>query len=127
MAHSESVVIALPNDATAPGLARSFIVEHGVDLAGDVVADAELLVSELVTNALRHGEPEIRLWLCTHPPSLGVAVEDAGDSSRVAPQEPEADQCSGRGLKIVDAIATSWGVTANEPPPGKTVWFELGA
>ena len=125
MTVSEAVVLTLPNDTTAPGLARQFIAEHSGELSRQVEADAELLVSELVTNAVRHGRPEITVRLCTDPPKVGVAVDDCGDAAIEGPTCPEPEQTSGRGLLIVDAVASAWGVTPHAPPPGKTVWFEL--
>lgn len=118
--------MALPYDATAPAVARTFVVEHGSQLSSDVISDAELLVSELVTNALRHGHPDISVQMSTNPPCVGVAVRDGGGTEAIVPRSPAPAETSGRGLMIVDAVASSWGVTAEQPPPGKTVWFELG-
>ena len=126
MAEPESVVIDLPYDATAPAIARTFVAEHGSGLSSDVMHDAELLVSELVTNALRHGDPDITLQMSTHPPRLGVGVVDRGEADSIAPRNPPPGQPDGRGLMIVDAIASAWGVHPIDPPPGKIVWFELG-
>lgn len=92
----------------------------------DIVANAELLVSEIVTNAVRHGAGEITLRLRLDPPGIGVAVSDTSDRLPVvSPAPPPADQGSGRGLLIVDAVSSDWGVTRHRPPPGKTVWFDV--
>ena len=126
MAETESVVIDLPYDATAPAIARSFVADHGSGLPSELMLDAELLVSELVTNALRHGDPDITLQMSTHPPRLGVAVLDHGAADSITPRDPDPARTDGRGLMIVNAIASAWGVEPIDPPPGKMVWFELG-
>ena len=119
-------MIALPSTEVAPALARSFLNEWGRELPPDVLADALLVVSELVTNAIRHGKPTVTLNVSVDPPGIGIAVDDAGQAlPDLAAQRPSADATTGRGLLIVDTLATRWGVTANQPPPGKTVWFEL--
>jgi serine/threonine-protein kinase RsbW len=55
-----------------------------------------------------------------------VYVHDDGQevpSTDVRPPTPDAP--SGRGLVIVDRLSSDWGVIASDPPPGKTVWFQL--
>ncbi|MDT4912921.1 MAG: hypothetical protein QOC66_2049 [Pseudonocardiales bacterium] len=125
---SEQLRIALPPDSAAPGIARNFVVDRGAGLPVNMVTDAELLVSELVSNAVLHGSPEITLRVALDPSRIGVAVHDEGasvPSTSVAP--PPRTMSSGRGLMIVDRLSAAWGVTLSDPPPGKTVWFELGA
>lgn len=116
--------IPLPPSANAPAIARTFVEERSGDLAPALVDDALVLVSELVTNAVLHGQPEIRLRLRRIPPGIGVAVSDEGDDlDQVRPSHPSARATSGRGLAIVDTLAADWGVQAGTP--GKVVWFEL--
>jgi len=120
--------LPLPHGAKAPELARQYLVEHAPWLEPDLLADALLIVSELVTNAVRHGQPDIVLRLRNNPPRVGGAVEDTGPEMPMpASAAPEAAKPSGRGLLIVDALADEWGVVPREPPPGKAVWFELAA
>ena len=119
--------LTLPNSAHAPELARRYIAEHASWLEPGLLADALLIVSELVTNAIRYGQPDILLSLRNDPPRVGVAVQDAGrDLPVVASGTPDFMQPSGRGLLIVDALADDWGVIPQDPSPGKIVWFELG-
>ncbi len=88
--------------------------------------DAELLVSELVTNAVQasngRADAVVRLWLVADDDSLVLAVWDDGDGlparCEVGPFEP-----GGRGLLIVDALSSSWGAYATVP--GKCVWCRL--
>jgi two-component sensor histidine kinase len=85
---------------------------------------ALLLVSELVTNAIRHGTPPVRLSLRLDRERLRVEVTD---SSPVLPEltRPDPDQIGGRGLQIVQLLAARWGASASSRRLGKTVWFEL--
>ncbi|MEU9303940.1 ATP-binding protein [Streptomyces sp. NPDC048269] len=83
--------------------------------------DVSLCVSELATNALRHGVPRGRgylLRLYVFDGMVRVEVHDSGPGlSRMADRPP------GRGLTIVAALADDWGVLPRRP--GKTVWCEL--
>ncbi len=119
--------ISLPHDASAPALARQFIDEHRDHLDPSLIEDAQLLVTEIVTNAVRHGRPQIVVELRLEPPALGIAVADAGahmpDRPAVMPVDPAAT--GGRGLGIVDALATQWGVIPGDGAAGKIVWFDI--
>ena len=98
---------------------------------GELADDAEMIVSELVTNALEATRKErldspIRLTLIAGPGSLLIAVWDAADSAP-APREADGDALSGRGLLIVEALSAQWDC---KPGPadrgGKTVRALLG-
>jgi anti-sigma regulatory factor (Ser/Thr protein kinase) len=102
--------------------ARHWVAER---LAGTpheaLTADAELVVSELVTNALLHGAP---------PVTVSVEVGDVvrivvSDGSRSAPMRgrARADAMTGRGIALVASLARDWGVETR--PVGKAVWCEL--
>jgi anti-sigma regulatory factor (Ser/Thr protein kinase) len=92
-------------------------------MSDDIVDIAELLVSELITNALVHGAGDPELVLTVDPPRIRVEVRDADPTVDFGPVVGEASRTHGRGLAIVDALATSWGV---EPRwDGKAVWFVL--
>ncbi|MCU1595331.1 MAG: ATP-binding region ATPase domain protein [Frankiales bacterium] len=84
---------------------------------------AVLLTSEVVTNAVEHAGPgPVRLSADGRPDRVRVEVCDDSDVQPVVrPLDEEAT--SGRGLSMVAALATTWGVTARHP--GKAVWFEL--
>jgi anti-sigma regulatory factor (Ser/Thr protein kinase) len=125
-AHTDGVVLELSPGADAPAIARRFVDEHAGSLPAGLKQDAQLLVSEVVTNAVVHGRPTITLSVSLYPPGIGVAVHDTGDQMPVAsPTRPEPGSASGRGLLIVQALASTWGVIPSDPPPGKTVWFQL--
>jgi anti-sigma regulatory factor (Ser/Thr protein kinase) len=124
--HDLVATLELPHDTRAAGIARRFVEENSDHLPSELVEDAQLLVSEIVGNAVRYGRPDITLRVRLHPPGIGVEVIDTGGALPQVPGEPPPPtQPSGRGLLIVDALATAWGVSPNEPPPGKVVWFDL--
>ncbi|MEW2115885.1 MULTISPECIES: ATP-binding protein [unclassified Streptomyces] len=94
------------------------LTDHAVDLL-DV---AELLVSELVTNAVLHAASPFRFTLWA---AHGVLRCEVTDTGRRTPRVRCAGVAeSGRGMFLVDALARRWG--CHQDGPGKTVWFELG-
>jgi len=99
-------------------LVRDLLTGH----AGITVDDAVLVTDELVTNARRHGEaPRIcRLSLIDHGRCLRIEVDDA--SSR-EPRIRTPDHTGGRGLILVDRLASRWGFDHEDNH--KTVWAEL--
>jgi len=86
----------------------------------DIVA---LLTSELVTNAIRHGEPPVRLRAERSETAVTVSVEDASASAPVAVEPAAWDASGGRGLHLVESLADGWGVKRNGA--GKQVWFRV--
>jgi PAS domain S-box-containing protein len=104
--------------ARAREQAREQLLAWGLD---DLVDTTELLVSELVTNALRHGYGDIRLRLLLDR-SL---VCEVWDSALVQPRRRRARDTDegGRGLQLVTMLSESWG--SRRTHRGKTVWFEL--
>ena len=93
-------------------------------VAGVDAEDAELLVTELVTNALRHGGPGVDLWVRRLPSGgLRMEVVDGRGGSTPEVQRPSDDAEGGRGLVIVQALASRWG--AERLSAGKQVWCEL--
>jgi anti-sigma regulatory factor (Ser/Thr protein kinase) len=110
---------------SAPRRARRFLEETcGRWLAADFVADAALVVSELVTNAVRHAGTEMRVSLELCDGTLTVSVRDHGPGlPRLVP--PAERGFGGQGLAIVVRLAQAWGV-AVEDDGGKAVWCRLG-
>jgi anti-sigma regulatory factor (Ser/Thr protein kinase) len=83
-----------------------------------------LLTSELVTNAVRHGQGVVTVEVDCDERAIAVAVgDDNGDQVSAPSEDPLAE--SGRGTTIVSAVATSWGIRAREDGVGKIVWFIL--
>lgn len=100
----------------------------------DNTDDAVLLVSELVSNCVRHGVPPARLTLRLRSGRLRIAVGDAGAGRprpvlSLVPQRGTVNGVlineQGRGLALVDELATTWGVSDHAAGQGKTVWCEL--
>jgi anti-sigma regulatory factor (Ser/Thr protein kinase) len=111
-------------DRNAPGLARlavqEFCEELGVDGDGD---SAQLVASELVTNAVVHAGTDIDLTLRLIPPLLHVAVRDGSTQPARIADIVDQSSPSGRGLLLVDALSTAWGsVVLNS---GKVVWATI--
>ncbi|KOU07362.1 hypothetical protein ADK86_04905 [Streptomyces sp. NRRL F-5755] len=93
---------------------------------GYLVDDAELVVSELLTNAIVHGRVPgrlVRVHLTVGKEVLRVAVSDAKGEVRPSVRESGADGVGGWGLLLVQEVAVRWGVRDREI--GKTVWCEL--
>ncbi|MFF3395498.1 SpoIIE family protein phosphatase [Streptomyces sp. NPDC002669] len=112
----------LPREPRSVGrareLARGRLLAWDLD---DLVDTTELLVSELVTNALRYGEGEIRLRLLRDR-TLVCEVWDAGLVQPRRRRARDTDE-GGRGLQLVGLMSVAWG--SRRTPRGKTVWFEL--
>ncbi len=85
---------------------------------------AELLLSEVLTNALIHTRNGAVVTVTSLPARLRVEVRDFLAGQETTPYVPNADDGThGRGLLLVQSLADSWGVTAQAL--GKVVWFEL--
>ncbi|MFE0448531.1 SpoIIE family protein phosphatase [Streptomyces sp. PDY-4] len=113
---------ALPREPRSVGRAREYARAQLLDWDLEPLVDTtELLVSELVTNALRYGEGEIRLRLLLDR----TLVCEVWDSGLVQPRRRRARDTDegGRGLQLVGLLSAAWG--SRRTPRGKTVWFEL--
>jgi anti-sigma regulatory factor (Ser/Thr protein kinase) len=101
--------------------ARRFVQEVLSDRPFELVQAAELMASELATNCVRHAQTEFELTIHTQG-QIRIEVRDAGEG-RPRLLSPAEREISGRGLRIVEAMADAWGIipVAN----GKTVWFTL--
>lgn len=119
-------VAVLPAEPQSAQRARSMVLEACTRWdAGKVCADTELVVTELVANAVRHAGTAIvvRLVELTETPG-GVRAEVSDSSTRpVRPRHAGGLEESGRGLLLVDLLSRRWGETATES--GKTVWAEI--
>jgi anti-sigma regulatory factor (Ser/Thr protein kinase) len=114
----------LPCDAASASHARSFVGEacqaQGVD--AETAELARLVVSELVTNAVVQGCREVALSLGVASEMVAGAVTDYGGGLPRLLEAPLATE-GGRGLNIVAATASAWGLRVHDE--GKSVWFEL--
>jgi two-component sensor histidine kinase len=118
-------VIDLEPSTFAPAQARRAVRQVVSQLvAPDVAHTAELLVSELVTNAVTHGTGRVRLMIDCANHCLSITVsDDESAAPQIQPERPLSD--GGRGLRMIESLASSWGVTQRLDRPGKDVWFRL--
>jgi len=114
--------VTLPRSDNAAAAARNALRQsYAARVDGDLLADAELLVSELASNALLHGRGEITLRARLDAARLFVEVIDEGSGFEHTLRREEFAQVGGWGLDIVEDVASRWGVHE-----GTThVWFEL--
>lgn len=123
-------VILLPHTPSSVAVARKCL---SADLASwgvreSVVDDANVIISELFSNALRHARPlpsgQIKVVWTRDGDSFEVAVCDGGASTEPRIGQPALSSLGGRGLGIVETLAECWGVRHNEGG-GTTVWAVL--
>jgi anti-sigma regulatory factor (Ser/Thr protein kinase) len=117
--------IDLPGGLQAPQMARRAIEQHfSAGLSGELLGSVQLLTTELVSNAVRHGgageEETVVLHLATSESCLRVEVCDSG--SGFQPGHPTPYGEGGYGLFLVSEVSSRWGVSHDE---GNCAWFEL--
>ncbi|MFI8200112.1 SpoIIE family protein phosphatase [Streptomyces sp. NPDC085942] len=112
----------LSQERRAPATARTLVRDRlqGWGLDEDTVEASELIVSELVTNAVRYGDPPLRLRLLLDS-TLTCEVHDGSTASPHLRHARTVDE-GGRGLFIVSTLASHWG--ARHGPDGKVLWTE---
>lgn len=119
--------VSLPTDDTAPATARRsarlVLDQWDLDHVRDIVL---VVVSELVTNAVQHGHPPVRMSFRQDSDRLTVGVHDSLPPLRNgAASDPGPEAESGRGLYIVSALGSVTG--SRDEPAGKVVWVEFDA
>jgi hypothetical protein len=116
--------LELAADSDAPASSRAFVAALGPIGLDGVTDTVVLLVSELVTNVVRHTPCDsLALLVLVADDLVRVEVSD-GDGTRfphIAPLRPT--EPGGLGLRLVDTLSSRWGVTATER--GKCVWFDI--
>lgn len=118
-------VIDLEPSGLAPAQARRVVRRMVSPLVpADVVHTAELLVSELVTNAITHGTGTVRLFVDCVNHCVSVTVSDDDPASPELQPERLLSE-GGRGLRMIESLAGSWGVKPHDDGQGKDVWFRL--
>jgi anti-sigma regulatory factor (Ser/Thr protein kinase) len=134
MADSGDEAAAPPLDADAEvphrvdsiPAARAFLTQllHGWDVSDQVIDDASLLTTELMSNAVEHGTGVVHLEISVHDGLLRIGVHDDAVELPVK-REVDDSRVGGRGIWLVQSIAHDWGSDSSGAAPGKTVWFEL--
>jgi anti-sigma regulatory factor (Ser/Thr protein kinase) len=121
--------------------ARRFAARAVTPVHPDLCDAVMLLVSELATNAIRHGRSDYSVDARVLPAGVRVEVTDRGPgetggsaasfpaaaSGHALSAESSSPESGGRGLRIVEALADVWGVVAKPPEAGRMVWFEMRA
>jgi anti-sigma regulatory factor (Ser/Thr protein kinase) len=116
----------LPHAATSIADARRALEPLGSAVDPNTFETLRLLVSELVTNSVRHSgaasDADIELSVRASRERIRAEICDDGDGFEAAVREDEADEESGWGLHLVEVLSDRWGARGN----GRTcVWFEL--
>lgn len=122
-----TIRLQLPAHSAAIADARAALDELEPPLSEAALIDLRLLVSEVVTNAVRYGDTsgDGQIVLIVEPGPEGVRVEVHDEGPGFAPPahpEPRAEGTAGWGLFLVQRLARRWGV---EPAPRAHVWFVL--
>jgi anti-sigma regulatory factor (Ser/Thr protein kinase) len=116
--------LELPRDLDSAAAARHAV--DGLELPEEQVGDVRLLVSELVTNSLRHAglapEDSISLSVSVDDARVRVEVADPGEGFEINGPAADPSTVAGWGLYLVATLADRWGV---ERAPASIVWFEL--
>ncbi|MBW3547735.1 MAG: ATP-binding protein [Actinobacteria bacterium] len=110
-------------DASSVGEARLFVRDalSETDAPEDVVDSAVVLVSELATDVTLHARTDVRVTVRFEGESLWGEVKDWDTGLPPGCLPPE--EATGRGLQLVDTIASNWGLERDDE--GRVVWFEL--
>jgi anti-sigma regulatory factor (Ser/Thr protein kinase) len=113
--------MAFPATAVSIAQAREFVRAEAAAYPGEVVDRAELIASELATNAVRHTGSPYSLSITTAD-TLRIELFDSNLSPPVLePKNPHAP--GGRGLRVIAALARQWGYQSRSN--GKVVWAEI--
>jgi len=111
----------LPVDAVSAARAREFVIEHlHAHGLSHLIADVQLVASELATNALTHARTPFTVALESAENSVVLTVRD-GAPGRPTPARPRHLDVRGRGIAIVQVLSGSWGVDV-DAGGGKSVW-----
>ena len=115
--------VELPSTSSAPARARGALDQMAGRIAPERMRDVRLLVSELVTNAVRHsGGDAVRLVIALEGTTLRIEVHDPGRGFVLKPPPDDPLRASGWGLVLVEELADRWGIDHN---PRTRVWFEM--
>ena len=115
-----------PHGADAPGAAREALDAVLFDrVDSDVLAELRLVVSELVTNAVRHGPPDgdaVELMVTLGGDVARIEVADGGSGFEPPARGPAPENPGGWGLVVVDRLASRWGIEGGR---STRVWAEV--
>ncbi|MFI7051433.1 ATP-binding protein [Streptosporangium canum] len=123
--------VALPGDVASVPQARLYVRDLLSAVGPSRLEDALLLVTELVTNSVRHSDSgrrpdgQVAVVVTERPEMVHVDVIDQGSASRTprVHQDVDTDSGGGRGLWLVRELASAWGW--HDDPAGRVVWFQM--
>lgn len=116
--------LRLVDGPNAAAQGRAYVAAELAGLPRGVIDDAQLVLTELVSNAQLHGAPPVVVSVTRQGDGARVEVADSGRRRLVLPAQ-STDAMTGRGLAMVRAVARSWGVDP-VPGDGKVVWAVVG-
>ncbi len=118
--------LGMPPDLSAPAYVRQWLSDmlNGSDVTTEVLGDTILVVDELVTNSIVHAATPIVVTLEYSRDACRCSVRDRCATGPL-PRLVERADGTGRGLRLVNAIANAWGVERSAS--GTTVWAEVGS
>jgi anti-sigma regulatory factor (Ser/Thr protein kinase) len=112
--------VVVEHGPLGPRQARTAVEQWAHEAGAERLCDdLVLIVSELVTNAVRYGAPPVRVEVQADPSTVTIAVVDGDPAPPVRRDAPE-DAESGRGMLLIELVAAEHGVRSD--PPGKAVW-----
>jgi anti-sigma regulatory factor (Ser/Thr protein kinase) len=117
---SGTTTLELPRGSSSAGIARLIVTAHCAGLPSERCKSANLMVSELVSNACRHGSGRIQLTVQSGEDGVRAEVRDDGSGARIVKADPRPAR-GGWGLHFVDRLADSWGVAGD----ASRVWFQV--
>jgi anti-sigma regulatory factor (Ser/Thr protein kinase) len=126
---TEASVLMLPFAASSVGEARRRLVSDliAAGIYDAAICDAALVVSELLSNALRHAGPlpgaQISVAWRVDVGRVQVSVRDGGGQTRPELGQPTQAATGGRGLRIVEKLSADWGTSSDDE--GTTVWAQI--
>jgi anti-sigma regulatory factor (Ser/Thr protein kinase) len=118
------LVFDLTVNTSAPFQARTMLDALSADLEPEMLGDLRIVVSELVSNAVKYGPGtpvHVELEVCA-PDRVRGEIVDRGDPATAPRIHERPGAHGGYGMRLVDALTTSWGVRE----ASTDVWFELG-
>jgi anti-sigma regulatory factor (Ser/Thr protein kinase) len=121
--------LELPRELDSAAAARHAVDQLANRLPEDQLGDVRLLVSELVTNSLRHADlapdDRIRLGVDVDGERVRVEVTDPGKGFEFEGPADDPDTVEGWGLYLVATLSDRWGVSSGDRAGSTRVWFEL--
>lgn len=107
-------------------VARRWLTEclEAFAVPADRIAEAEVIISELVTNVFRHTRSAATVFVSATPGEVRVDVHDDEGASLPVLQPVDPTRVGGNGIRILDAFASTWGYE-RLPDGGKDVWFTV--